>query len=135
LLGPITADYTLAVGFDALWSGESDHDFAGTSVAGAGDMNADGAMDLIIGAYGDDTLGAESGAAYIVYGPTRGDNNLSNAAAKINGTGSDDYAGWAVGSVGDMNADGYDDVVVGAKFESSTYTHAGAAYVVLGSGL
>ncbi len=135
LLGPITADYSIKAGSDASWVGESDNDAAATSLAGAGDMNADGATDLIIGAYGDDTLGSETGAAYIIYGPTRGDNELAAAPAKLTGAGADDYAGWSVGAVGDVNADGYDDVIVGAKFESTTYNHAGAAYVVLGSGL
>ncbi len=135
LLGPITADYDLSTGYDALWFGDSDNDYAGTSVAGAGDMNADGAADLIIGVYGDDSLGAESGAAHLVYGPTRGDNALSSSDATLQGASSDDYAGWDVASAGDVNADGYDDVIIGAKFESTTYSHAGAAYVVLGSGL
>jgi hypothetical protein len=135
LLGPVTADFSLASGEDAIWHGESDYDFAATSLAGAGDMNADGAADLIIGAYGDDALGAESGAAYIVYGPTRGAHDLTTAAVKLTGSRAGDYAGWSVSTVGDVNADGYDDVIIGAKFESTAYSKAGAAYVVLGSGL
>ncbi len=137
LHGPVTADFDLSdtASISALWRGESNMDHAATSLAGAGDMNADGAADIIIGAYGDDTLGSESGSAYIIYGPTSDNNSLADAPVKLTGVTAGDYAGWAVDTVGDVNGDGYDDVIIGAKYESTAYTNAGAAYVVLGSGL
>jgi len=135
LQGPVTGTIDLVSTHDADWVGEADDDRAGVSARGAGDFNADGAADLIIGAYGHDATGAEAGAAYIVYGPSTGPTGLADAEVKLTGASAGDYLGWSVSTAGDVNADGYDDVIVGAKFESTAYTNAGAAFVVLGSGL
>ncbi len=49
-------------------TGEATGDGAGYSVAGAGDMNADGYDDVAVGAIGNDEAATEAGAAYILYG-------------------------------------------------------------------
>ena len=53
-------------------SGVAAYDFSGFSVASAGDVNGDGFADLIVGAYGADPHGSNSGASYVVFGKAAG---------------------------------------------------------------
>ena len=100
--------------------GESAYDNAGFSVASAGDFNGDGFDDIIIGAPSNDALGTGAGAAYLIYGKAGGftDIDLSSLAEvdgfKIIGDNGGDLAGFAVSSAGDVNNDGYDDLMIGA---------------------
>jgi hypothetical protein len=82
--------------------------YAGYSVSGAGDLDADGRDDLIIG---DPTVGA-----YVVLGPVSGTFDLSMADATLEGN------VQSVSGAGDVDGDGHDDVLLGA----------GSAYLVLG---
>ena len=108
-------------------------DYAGTSVAGAGDVNADGNDDLLIGAYHNSEMDYSAGAAYVVLGPVSGTLDLSLADAKLVGEEWGDQAGYTVSGAGDMNGDGNDDVLVGAPFHSEGgISYNGAAYLVLG---
>ncbi|MCU4800939.1 integrin alpha [Halobacteria archaeon HArc-gm2] len=118
---------------DTVFHGEDVNDTAGRSVASAGDVNGDGVDDLIIGAPHNDTGGEDAGAAYVVYGPVDTDEvELEDADVKLVGASADDMAGWSVSHAGDVNDDGYDDVVVGAPNHDSTGSNTGAAYVVYG---
>jgi hypothetical protein len=122
-------------------NGELANDFAGFSVGSAGDVNGDGFSDLIIGAYGADPNGlSRSGATYIVYGKASGFSGEFNLSAldgtngfQINGEAADDYSGYFAASAGDINNDGYDDVIIGARFnDPNGLSNAGASYVVFG---
>lgn len=116
--------------------GEAEYDFAGASVAKAGDLNGDGLDDLLIGADGSDAGEYASGAAYVVFGKVDGGAvNLDAVAAgqggfKIIGEAEYDGAGAGVSAAGDVNGDGLADLLVGAP-SSDAYT--GAAYVIYGS--
>jgi VCBS repeat-containing protein len=116
-------------------SGENGVDQAGSSVSDVGDFNSDGFDDLIVGAFDNDAAGDSAGAAYVVFGsatsPTAVDLGAIPAGAGFRITGQDvfDNAGWSVSSAGDVNGDGFDDVVVGALNNDTP----GAAYVVFGS--
>ena len=114
-----------------LW-GVASQDYAGEAVAGAGDVNADGYDDLLVGARGTDGAGSSAGSAYLVLGPVTAEASLASAGLELTGVARGDYAGWAVGSVGDVDGDGYDDIIVGAVAEDSAGTSAGAAYLLLG---
>ena len=124
-------------------SGIDPNDLSGYSVSSAGDVNGDGYDDLIIGARGADPNGSRSGEAHVVYGGasapgTDGMLDLS-ALDGSNGftlTGIDpyDYAGVSVSSAGDVNGDGYDDLIIGAsKADPSAESNAGESYVVYGA--
>ncbi|MCB9765595.1 MAG: FG-GAP repeat protein [Alphaproteobacteria bacterium] len=115
--------------------GEGSDDRAGARVAGAGDFNADGHDDILIGAHLTDTSnGSESGAVYLFQGPVAsGRMNLSGADHVFWGENAYDEAGYSVAGVGDVNGDGYMDLLVGAFREDTAGSSGGAAYLVLGS--
>ena len=98
---------------------------AGTSVAGAGDVDGDGYDDILIGAPGNDAEGEDAGVAYLL----RGGTGESEPWAAIYGEQYDDAAGAAVAGVGDVDGDGYDDILIGAP---SRGVDAGTAYLLLG---
>jgi hypothetical protein len=129
--GPITRDIDLSSA-DAKLIGENASDYCGTALGSAGDVDADGYDDLLVGAYGNDEGGSSTGAAYLVYGPLHGDLDLSAADVKIIGESTSDGAGRAVASAGDANADGYDDILVGAPYDDDGGSDAGAAYLIYG---
>ncbi len=120
----------------------------GRSVSSAGDVNGDGYDDLIIGAFGADPNGAGSGETYIVYGGasapgTDGVPDLSRLALDGNGftlagISELDDSGISVSSAGDVNGDGYDDLIIGAQSvgtiqgEYDRFPGPGEAYVVYG---
>jgi len=119
--------------------GESAADQSGSTVSSAGDVNGDGFDDLIVGARFDDETAANAGAAYVVFGKAGGFStvNLSDVAVgtggfKIVGENEDDEAGVSVSSAGDVNGDGFDDLIVGANFNDAGGSNAGASYVVFG---
>jgi hypothetical protein len=107
-------------------------DEAGWSVAPAGDVNGDGAADFVVGAPGSNLGGENAGAAYLVFGPVDGEIDLTDAGVTLVGERATDRAGWSVAGVGDLNDDGYDDVVVGAPYSDAGASNGGAAYVVYG---
>ena len=117
---------------DAKFVGEEAGDEAGVSVAGAGDVNGDGFDDLIVGAFGHGV----GGAAYLIYGSSGGpvgEIDLSAAGAKFLGEGPADCAGWSVSGAGDVNGDGFDDLIIGAFCNSGGHFRSGAAYLIYGS--
>ena len=102
-------------------SGVAANDFAGRSVA-SGDVNGDGFADLIIGARYADPNGSYSGASYVVFGKAAGfgaNIDLSSLDGsngfKLSGVAADDFSGGSVASAGDVNGDGFDDLIVGAR--------------------
>jgi Ca2+-binding RTX toxin-like protein len=111
------------------------YDYAGTSVANAGDVNGDGIDDLIVGAMGADPHGSNSGAAYIIFGSSSAFGatvtltglNGTNGF-KISGEVAGDQTGISVSAAGDLNGDGIDDVIIGANGGGNN----GSVYVVFG---
>ena len=120
--------------------GAAADDRAGSPVAEAGDLNGDGRDDVIVGAHLAGNNGrASSGSAYVVFGaPASADldlGGLGSRGVRIDGAAADDVAGDAVGGVGDVNGDGRDDVMVGARLaDNNGRASSGSAYVVYGFG-
>lgn len=96
----------------------------GTSVRSAGDVNGDGFSDVLVGAPGDNVVGR----VYLYMGSSAG---LSKTPARtLNGELENSEFGYSAGSAGDVNGDGYSDVVVGAPRYSAA---KGKGYLFLGS--
>jgi len=113
--GEIKADRTM--------TGEFSNDLFAGSVSDAGDVNGDGFGDIIVGAYG---FNSYTGRAYIYFG---GSSPNVIADVILNGQSVSSVYGYSVSSAGDVNGDGYDDVIVGAYgYNSST----GRAYIYYG---
>jgi len=113
------------------WSAAGGGGGFGTSVASAGDVNGDGYSDVIVGApyfTGDQSV---EGAALVYLGSPTGLAALPAWTVQGNQTGS--YFGFSVASAGDVNRDGYSDVIVGAYGFDNGQTDEGRAYVYLGS--
>ncbi len=116
---------------------EAANDRLGQSVAGAGDVDADGHDDLVAGAWKEASVGNNAGALYLVHGPLTGgtlDLGTSSAVVKLTGEAAGDVAGWSVAAGGDVNGDGFDDVTVGAPLNDTSAANAGAVYLLLGLG-
>ncbi len=176
----------------AVWSGESDQSGAnfGYAVNGAGDVNGDSYGDVIIGASSYDNTQTDSGRVYVWRGTAAGlessawatfDNPTGDtsrygfavaSAGDVNGDGyadiiysgpyegaanagdvrvhygsptgfngvwhytglNGDYLGWSMGSAGDVNGDGYADIIVGAPYYDDSHTDEGRVLVFYGSG-
>jgi hypothetical protein len=120
---------------DASFIGEAAGDRSGASVSGAGDVNNDGYDDILVGAYGNDEGGSTAGHTYLILGKETGwsmDNNLSTADASFIGEDSLNYSGKSVSGAGDVNNDGYDDILVGANRNDEGASNAGQTYLILG---
>lgn len=114
---------------DAVFTGEMPGDAFGYAVAGAGDVNRDGFADLVVGAYENSARGAGAGRAYVFYGGARPD---ALPEAILNGETAGDRFGISVAGAGDVNGDGFSDVVIGAYQNDAGGVDAGRAYVFLG---
>jgi hypothetical protein len=117
---------------DARWTGEASDSYGGRVVASAGDVDGDGYDDLLVGANLHDGVGADSGAAYLIYGPVTGDESLADADAIFDGEAAGDWAGRAVASAGDVDDDGYDDILISAILNDEGGNNAGATYLFYG---
>ncbi|MBC8048112.1 MAG: FG-GAP repeat protein, partial [Fimbriimonadaceae bacterium] len=112
---------------------ESNQSFAyfGYSVSDAGDVNNDGFDDVIVGAYKFDNVESNEGSVFVYLGSDTGIISAPSAILEINQ--SEAYFGYAVSSAGDINADGYGDVIVGATLYDLGQANEGAAFVYTGS--
>ncbi len=153
-----------AAGF--IIQGDAEGDQLGRSVSGAGDVNGDGLADLIVGAYFGDDGTSNAGEAYILYGKAGTDGTQFGTAVEVDfvtndgmtimlerqvldmtdlgptdgfiiqGGAMSDNLGVSVSGAGDVNGDGFDDLIAGAwkgdDGAGTGMTDAGEAYVVFG---
>ncbi|MDB5472225.1 MAG: hypothetical protein JWR84_3785 [Caulobacter sp.] len=132
------ADLDGATGFRI--NGAAIYDASGWSVSSAGDINADGFDDLLVGADQSDPNGPNSGTTYVVFGRASGMAPVLNVTSlngvngfRITGTTAQDHAGYSVTAAGDINGDGIDDLALAALgVNVSGVTYAGRAYVIYG---
>jgi hypothetical protein len=118
--GPLTASVDSSDAGATLY-GESTGDLAGWSLAAAGDGDDDGAGDWLVGAPGH----AGSGRVYALRGPLTASLGLEDADGLLEGGGAGSEFGWAVAGAGDVQPDGWADVLVGAPGVETAYLFAG----------
>jgi hypothetical protein len=137
---------TLAPADGFIVQGDTVGDFAGNSVSSAGDVNGDGFADLIVAAGGGDDGGSNAGEAYVVFGKASGFGTVDGTGRAVidlstlspadgfivQGDTAYDNAGKSVSSAGDVNGDGFADLIVGALGGDDGGSIAGEAYVVFG---
>jgi Ca2+-binding RTX toxin-like protein len=111
--------------------GTAPRTYAGTSVSSAGDVNGDGYADMIVG--------GSQGTNYVVFGKAFGFADVFHPSS-LNGHNGftivdtlNEHAGFSVSLAGDVNGDGFDDLIVGAYTASLTVSLSGAAFVVFGA--
>lgn len=122
-------------GFRVSGANEGDR-FAQTSAMG-GDVNGDGIDDVILGAPEASPNGTSSGATYVIFG-NRSDFDPAFDVTSLDGAigfvirdeNAEDLFGWSVSIAGDVNADGVDDLVVGAVQADNDGASVGVSYVI-----
>lgn len=134
----ITGDGFSITGIDGLADGDG-VDYAGFSVSSAGDVDGDGFDDIILGAPYVDTGTTGVGEAYLIYGRGEGfPDGLTLASLsddqgmQLVGERSLDRAGHSVSAAGDVNGDGFDDVIIGSPSVFPDSGRAGRAHVLFG---
>ncbi len=119
---------------DALLTGENASDGFGRKVNAAGDVNNDGFADFLVSATGGQ---AGHGEVYLFLGANdnwTGTIDASSAAASFYGENWGDSAGFSAGSAGDVNNDGFGDLLIGADENDYSAHRAGKVYLILGKG-
>ncbi|MBK8551270.1 MAG: FG-GAP repeat protein [Ignavibacteria bacterium] len=108
---------------DVVLTGEAPGHFFGVSVSTAGDVNGDGYSDVIVGA---ERFNENTGSANIFYGGIKM-NEVTDLT--LTGEAINDKFGFSVSTAGDVNRDGFSDVIVGAK---EYYYTTGRTYLFYG---
>lgn len=103
----------------------------GASVAYAGDVNGDGYADVIVGASHFSNGQSNEGAAFVYYGSPTGLSKTPNWTSESNQANA--FFGASVSTAGDVNKDGFSDIVIGAPMFDNGETNEGRAFVYFGS--
>jgi hypothetical protein len=118
---------------DALLISENQQDAPYSAMSGVGDVDGDGLEDLMMGAPAwEPPSMSYVGAAYLVLGGTQGNLDLFLAHARIQGEDEAVAVGSGVGAAGDLDGDGFDDVLVGSAGDPTWGAGAGMAYLFYG---
>ncbi len=126
-LGPATpADAALAC-----YTADSPQDLAGTALAAGGDATGDGQPDVLVGATAASDAGPNAGAIYLLAAPFFG-GALAGGYAVFTGEAAGDQAGTAASFAGDVDGDGFEDVLLGAWQNDAGGAGGGKAYLFRG---
>ena len=117
------------------WTGQGDEveAYFGAAMRSAGDVNGDGFDDIIIGAYGADAGLTDNGRVDVFHGSPDGPSVYSSPSWSMPGGTAGEGFGGAVAGVGDVDGDGYDDVLIGSIYYSGTVPNEGKVELYLGS--
>ena len=110
-------------------------DIFGWSVAGLGDLDGNGTVEVAVGAPGDDDGDTDDGAVWILSLNTEGrvtrDQKISDTSGNFGGTlDFGDEFGKSVTVIGDLNEDGVPDLAVGAPYTNDAFDNAGAVWIL-----
>jgi hypothetical protein len=136
----LSADYpTAGAGVSVTITGKAANDVFGSGMGALGDVNADGIDDVLIAARGNDDGGTNAGAAYVVLGSSTLSSNFRIAAESTavtllaTGTNASDYLGrFNIMGAGDVNQDGFADIMAGAHNDDTAGANAGAVFILYG---
>ena len=122
-------------------NGVSERGQFGRSVSNVGDVNGDGIDDLMVGAPRQRGTSYNSGVIYVIFGTNNGFPTTFDVTSldgtngfRILGESERDLAGEVISNAGDINGDGFDDLIIGVeRSDPGEKENAGSAYVVFGS--
>jgi len=132
--GPVSGTFA-ATDADVTISGDIQGGGLGYDMDNAGDFNGDGEIDFVVGAPYKDSTGASVGTTYVFFGPITADTSSSSADLTLTAATSAGFQGGAVTGAGDVNGDGYDDILIGDYSADAPASNAGSCFVVYGGGI
>jgi hypothetical protein len=121
---------------DYLFTSEASDHYAGYALSTAGDVDANGHDDILIGAINADGDEADAGRAYLLYGETLGatrEISLSEASHILIGENGQDRVGTTVSNAGDVDGDGFADLMIGAEQYDEKESDTGKVYLIMGA--
>lgn len=128
---PLLVDPVITGIFDVLLQGDQKYGFFGISIASAADVNGDGFDDVLIGSDFFDGGETDEGAVFVYMGSATG--LEENFSLQLESDSEGAQFGNSLAAAGDINGDGYDDIVIGAWRWDDTLFDQGAVYVYHGS--
>ncbi|MEL6561860.1 MAG: FG-GAP-like repeat-containing protein [Bacteroidota bacterium] len=105
--------------------------FLGIDATGVGDINGDGNPDVAVSAYLYDKGETDEGVVFVYYGTGSGIDTANPDTLEIDQAGA--WFGRSISKVGDVNLDGFDDLLIGAPKYDENYTDEGGAFLFMGN--
>ncbi len=115
-------------------TGDYQRDYFGEAISSSGDINNDGIDDIVVGAVGYGFSYNDGGCFYVYFGRTNWNSeyDAKDSDVKIISSNHFDYLGCSISINQDINNDGVNDLVVGAKYNDLGAAESGAAFIFFG---